>query len=209
MIKNWFKLNIEIEMRSDFNLSEMLIYYGKKVDKKLFKVLKEFWWHAIPLESVLSPQWISNYAEILTVKELTIFYWSKNYSPIDTHIDWRRRWGINWVTQPDGRLMTWYNEIPTKYYDAEPDIQSAPKFFKNYSHLTPIKDLTLTDQLCFDQGVNQPYFLRTDIPHHIGPGEERFGFSLADYSNWDIPFRDMLYHYRQHGLIIEREISES
>lgn len=194
--QNWFRLNIEIEMRNDFELPKIPV--GRNTD--------EFWWNGLPLETVLTTQWINEYADILKVKHLTIFYWREGFAAEKTHIDWQRRWGINWVTEPDGRLMTWYNEIPTNYYTQTPpeDNRAVEHMQKNYGQLTAFDELELTDQLCFDSGVNQLHLLRTDVPHHMGIGQQRFAFSLTDYIDWDHSYVSMVLHLKKNKLLIPR-----
>jgi|688.fasta_scaffold764260_1 hypothetical protein len=177
MIKNWHRLDIEVEMRNDWERPAIP------------KNLKEHWIQGIALKDVFTEQWLREYYPILGVDVLVLFYYAEGQVAPKSHIDWRRRWVLNFTLQPDQRTLTWYPEVPVTFDDPE-DPNNVRSLMKRFSPLYKIEPNSLVDSLCFDSNIRKLHLLRTDVPHHVGQGLERWGFSLYSYNNWDVPYAD-------------------
>ena len=176
MLHNWYRLDIEVELRNDWERPK--IPWPK---------CAEYWFLDTPLEEVFTMPWLKEYYPLLEVDALVIFYYKNNQVAPKTHIDWRRRWVFYFILEPDGRELTWYPEVPVDFADPKDD-HHVRDVMKNYSPLGPIEPDKVTDRLCFDDHVNRLHLLRTDVPHHVGQGGERWGFSLYSFKNWDTSY---------------------
>lgn len=184
MLHNWYRLDIEVELRDDWERP-----------KVPWPKCAEYWFIDTPLEAVFTPAWLNEYYPLLGVNALVIFYYKKNQVAPKTHIDWRRRWVLNFILEPDGRELTWYPEVPVSFEEPE-DHHHIRNVMKNYSPLGPLDPEQVTDRMCFDTHPRRLHLLRTDVPHHVGNGAERWGFSLYNYLEWDTPYADAVERLR-------------
>lgn len=183
MLKSWYKLKLELELRDDW-----------EPPKLPHRLLREWYFVDQPLDSIFTQHWLGENQEFLTalnINSLVLFYYKDGQVAPQAHVDWRRRWALNFVLEPDGRELTWYPEVPVEWGDPE-DSKDTFVIQKRYSPLYPIDPDLITDRLCMDQDIKKFHLVRADVPHHVGIGGERWGFSLYDFHNWDVPYSEIV-----------------